>query len=440
MDISTFCFGTTPSTQPNRKVTSGMFLDDDNEVPMVVPPGYLILTSPNPEEDLTFSCPHEGCDRFVFPFAEKCIQHELNWHTGPYECAECNAKFAAAPALKRHGCVSKHQTAWTCLERECAKFGTEFAYKAKYLKHALESEHHENEVSVNDEDNEDDCIIVDAQGSPDIISPARRRPRASATKAYPGQYICREPCCHFYETDYRCVSEWNRHIKLGSHTNGVAFGQALRDRLPFGELLDAEQEAIRNRICNAPGCSRFCEKFTSAAGYFNHLRRAEHMAASDSVPQAQSTHMDVDGVETNLRCMQAGCPKYGRHFASSVGFKMHLSSSPHVHASGEIADSTPTSPLATPPGNLTTPGPLRIDLTSMSSPTSPSTGRERHVIPKTPIKVTLRQGNTAQSSAKKRWDEQERRVAELEKQVKQLQETVEKMSTLLERDGNMSID
>ncbi|KAH7141310.1 hypothetical protein B0J13DRAFT_676290 [Dactylonectria estremocensis] len=416
-----------------------MVYQEDSEDPMIVPSGYLILTSPNPEEDLTFSCPHQGCDSFVFPFAEKCIQHELNWHMGPYECAECNTKFAAAPALKRHAQASKHQTAWACLEDGCAKFGTEFAYKARYLKHTLESEHHQHEVAAEVGDDETDCIVVGADGSPEITTSTKRRARAPPTKPHPGQYICREPCCHFYETDYRYLSEWNRHVKAKSHVNGVAIGQALRQRVPFGERLDAEQEAIRKFVCNAASCSRFGHTFSSTAGFFGHLKTAEHVAASESVPHVQNGHMGIDGVETNLRCMQAGCPKYGRHFLSNFGFKMHLSSSPHVHASGGVTDSTPTSPLATPSGNLTASLPLLIDLTSMPSPTSPSTGRERHVIRKTPVKTTLRQGDKAQSSATKRLEEQERRIGELEGHVKRLQETVEKMSCLLGKAGSMSI-
>ncbi|KAL6407917.1 hypothetical protein AUP68_08958 [Ilyonectria robusta] len=409
-----------------------MAVPEDDDQPMVVPPGYLILTSPNACEDLTFSCPHEGCDGFVFPFAERCIEHELDWHTGPYQCAECNTKFAAAPALKRHARDSKHKIEWECREAECDKFRTEFASRAMYLKHALGSAPHKHEIPVDDLP---ECFIVDNPPS----STTKRATKTPAKRPQPGEYICKEPCCFFYRTDYGCKSEWSRHASAVSHISALAIGQALRDRLSFGVALDAEQEAIRSLRCNSVDCPQYEHTFASTTGFFNHLKKPEHQSAVDGSADAENSKKDV-GDETNLRCMQVGCPKYGRHFLSSVGFKLHNSSTPHQAASEKNGGPKPASPFTTPTGNYTTSSFSPIDLTSMPSPmspSSPSTGRGPSVPRKTPGKTKLRLTST---SAKKREEELEKRNAELEGRVKRLEEEFEKVRHVLDKVGDMSLE
>lgn len=96
------------------------------------PPGYHVFNSPNYAENFKYSCPHAGCDGFTFTSTTECHQHERDWHAGPYQCAECDAKFAANPSLRRHAKSSSHKVEWTCKVGACGFFGERFGSRAAY--------------------------------------------------------------------------------------------------------------------------------------------------------------------------------------------------------------------------------------------------------------------------------------------------------------------
>lgn len=72
----------------------------------VPPPGYLAEDAPL-TEGKRLSCPHNSCDGMTFDTANQAHLHEADWHYGPYTC-ECGQKYAARPALLRHGKRTGH--------------------------------------------------------------------------------------------------------------------------------------------------------------------------------------------------------------------------------------------------------------------------------------------------------------------------------------------
>ncbi|KAK7426906.1 hypothetical protein QQZ08_006652 [Neonectria magnoliae] len=410
-----------------------------NDESLILPPGYLILTSPTHREDLTFSCPHEGCDGFVFPFAEKRIQHERDWHSGPYQCAECGAEFAAATALRRHARASQHNTEWVCQQADCQSSGMEFTSKGTYMKHVRDSIAHRGEVAEKDSDVVDSIVVASSHDDQNSITRGVNQQE---------DFICHEPCCHYYGTDFSCKSEWARHVKSGSHAGASAIGEATRARLPPGEALDEEQKALRSLRCSKTACPKFDDIFNTPRGFYNHLRKPEHLSGVDeSVGSAEeSQDKDADELldETNLRCKEKDCPKFRHHFLSRTGYKMHINSTPHVKASGAHDAPNPTSPLSTPTGTFTTSflSPMKIpSLPNDKTPGSPSTGRGPAMPAKTPRKDSLSRIITMRSSsAAKRERELEKRNQELEKRVERLEEQYERVRQVLERMGGLSLD
>ncbi|KAK7422530.1 hypothetical protein QQX98_001542 [Neonectria punicea] len=314
----------------------------------------------------------------------------------------------------------------------------EFTSKGTYLKHVRDSTAHRSPVAEEDSDMVDSIVVASSKDDHNSIT-------RGANQAE--DFICHEPCCHYYGTDFFCKSEWVRHFKSGSHARASAIGEATRARLPPGEALDEEQKALRSLRCSKTACPKFDDVFNTPRGFYNHLRKPEHLSGVDeseeSAEESQDKDADEDLDETNLRCREKDCPKFRHHFLSKTGYKMHINSTPHVKASGAHGAPNP-SPLSTPTGPFTTSflSPREIlSLPNDKTPGSPSTGRGLAMPAKTPRKDPLSRIITMRSSpAAKRERELEKRNQELEKRVERLEEQYERVRQVLERVGGLSLD
>ncbi|KAI5458522.1 hypothetical protein BGZ63DRAFT_466245 [Mariannaea sp. PMI_226] len=381
---------------------------------VIAPPDYFVMNSPNPRENLKFSCPYECCDGWVFFTSEECLAHERDWHTGPYQCAECSTKFAAASALRRHAQASSHGIEWVShavevVEQEMAEAEAEKRAQQNLC-------HTPAEISF------EDIVYADSsRPRTRSLTKAKQTPRKS------DQYVCKEPCCRKHRHDYKCKSEWDRHVEALNHRSAVIFGECLRNHLTEGEVLDAEQDAIRGFWCNSKGCADFDLRFSSIKGFFNHLSQPEHLDVTDEKVK-EALLEALDKTDFNLKCKQLGCPRYGYAFSSTCSFNLHLASKRHREAQ-EMATSTPTTELVETPGSYTASflSPMTpSEMANVISPSSPSAGRDQ--TQGNALKKILRRP----SVGKRREDELLKRNTELEARVQKLEEELSEIRSVLD--------
>ncbi|QPC76494.1 hypothetical protein HYE68_007246 [Fusarium pseudograminearum] len=292
------------------------------------PEGYTSFDCPNYPENQTLTCPYIGCDGFV----------------GPYVCGECGHRFAAAPALNRHGRASGHQVEWECCDDECEKFEEKFATGALYLEHLRDSSgHRSGEVSdeaKNTESSFSPPSNSNAQDTEDdVFGPAHQ----TATS---DRNICNEPCCYHYGTDYKCKSEFIRHEDTGAHQIATRLNQVLLTNTPADEV-KAEQEAIRALRCNWSDCLLFGKTFKNARVFYRHLQEEDHRDGWDIKFQEDSFEYSSDneplpGMVFNVggrkgMCINEKCPRVGMKFDSFAAMKQHSRSFGHALTEEDLA-------------------------------------------------------------------------------------------------------
>ncbi|RGP60395.1 hypothetical protein FLONG3_10861 [Fusarium longipes] len=293
------------------------------------PEDYASLDCPNSPENKTLTCPYK---------------HEYNWHKGPYICGECGHRFAAAPALDRHGRASGHQVEWECHDDECEKFGEKFATSALYLEHLRDSSGHRYCEGSDEAKNTDSAFSLSSTSDAldiedDVFGPARR------TTTF-GENVCNEPCCYHYGTDYKCKSEFIRHTDTGAHQIASRLNQVLLINTPADEV-EAEQEAIRSLRCNWSNCLLFGQNFKNARVFYRHLQEEDHRDgwdikfqdenfeySSDSEP-LPGMSLYVDGHKG--MCINDKCPRFGTKFDSFTAMKQHSRTFGHALMEEDLA-------------------------------------------------------------------------------------------------------
>ncbi|KAF4466666.1 hypothetical protein FALBO_6456 [Fusarium albosuccineum] len=295
---------------------------------------------------------HFMSDQEFIAAPEGYFNHEERWHEASYACGQCGANFAAAPALERHARESGHSTEWVCHDEECEMTGVSFTSRTKYVDHIRESPAHRNGNVVDD--------ILSSLGTLNVTpSPGEEQPPDSthSSPTHPhivssDLYVCREPCCPRFGTDYRCRSEYDRHASVVYHLDAADINKTLLARMQPGPALVAEQEAIRNLRCNAPTCFYHGESFNTAKGFFGHLQGDEHREAwrkefgdtllpeNDEAPTLPG--MEIDSDENVGTCVNPKCPKVGAKFDTFQKMRQHAHSFAHAMTEEDMVSSDGT--------------------------------------------------------------------------------------------------
>lgn len=383
----------------------------------MAPEGYYVIDSINEAENRTFCCPYQGCDGLTFGSASECLLHQENWHSGPYECRDCNARFAAVPALERHLRASQHRRRW-------------------YLDHELEivdvrcrtpdepqSKRHPSSSPSRTSASEPWTDAVFMITEEEFLSNAQDPINNVPTEKEPAfeDFVCREECCRRFGDDFKCISEYARHAV----TVGHIFARAVKVKLESHDaselVLEGEMEAMRDYRCNAPKCKDFGRTWHYAQGYLTHLDSKPHRQAQvfDLGSVSDMISENSVAVDENLQCDQEGCLKYGMAFANKWNWRQHLVSVAHLQAKTngscrptKLAMSTPLSQRR---HHIISP--IRVEIDSLPTPltpSSPSFGRGRQHPKKTPQRAQRSRQQTPIS------DSTERRLAALEKENKEL--------------------
>ncbi|KAM0429614.1 hypothetical protein ACHAPT_006215 [Fusarium lateritium] len=251
--------------------------------------------------------------------------------------------FSSAPPLERHARDSGHVMEWFCDEEECEMAGKPFATYRLYLEHFLQASAHQDEADAQD--------ILDALGAADVLATAQAQQDANIPSSLVTSdlYVCREPCCRRYGSNYRCKSEYNRHADAPCHISASKLNQILVDSMQSGPALAAEQDAIRNLRCNAPGCLSFGYTFPTAKGFFGHVAKLYHrqawlVVARASFPDEQEESPQLPGISldtggTSGTCVNERCPKVGMVFNTPNKMKQHVHSFGHAMTEEDMASS-----------------------------------------------------------------------------------------------------
>ncbi|KAF7557843.1 hypothetical protein G7046_g5962 [Stylonectria norvegica] len=442
---------------------------------------YYVVSSPNEAENGFFSCPHLGCDGRTFDTSNECVDHEVNWHSGPYTCPECDAEFAAEPALARHARGSGHSIKMVCSKVGCGSEGVAFTSRGAFVAHLVDPAHQGFEQSMFEPMEE-----TIAASRPD--AEADPKPRATPGKSIEvkrpqNDYICREACCDRFGTDFRCKSEFQRHANIGKHILATKIGKVLERKASKGDL-EAEQEAIRNLRCNGEECADYGKVFSTYKSYVHHIGKIQHRTGHfidlGNLATSATEHRETVEVTEDMRCTELWCPRYGDSFRNAYNFKTHVESAAHVKAINEAVDEQPIAPEKPPVRHTTVPPhqnkglpiddrsralgtpclagraqdeedtpearsarrgnpfltPLRqqdlANLPTPLSPPSPSAGRGQRAVKSVPRKAQPRPlRRSLSASAESRLDALEQRNKELEERNTRLEERLSKMEDLV---------
>ncbi|KJZ77720.1 hypothetical protein HIM_02897 [Hirsutella minnesotensis 3608] len=403
------------------------------------PPGFYILSSPNEGEPGTFSCPFEDCDGVVCGSMEDCHHHIKEWHSPPYSCAECQANFAAGPALDRHMKAAGHHK-WACQKQGCELKGFDFGNHLSYRDHVLASAAHTDAAQWKkeiDQTGHDFSTLADSDldGS-DVLSDCPPH----------DEFMCLETCCRQY-LKRLSKRQYDVHVKSHAHVAAIKESKALHLQNLSEDVLEERQQARRELRCDKEDCLLFGRTYTSSQGYYQHLEAWSHLFPEPGKKSATEPKMDDDDVfgpakegdSEAKRCNISGCVQFGRQFRTLASYERHINTVQHARVASPQLAFFGMNPMRYP-------AKLKFQLRGGTSlgETSLNAERPEHTPTPTPTPTTAWSPSTAGSPA---WDTPslspfpmapnsalssptpvgarerylERRNRELEEEVKQLQ-------------------
>ncbi|KAM0249349.1 hypothetical protein ACHAQJ_009110 [Trichoderma viride] len=417
------------------------------DVTAEAPPGYLVLDQMQEGEGegvKPFACPDITCDGFTFDTIQECRDHEEDWHSPPYLCSECEANFAAKPALKRHFKTSGHFN-WICLEEQCELKGTLFANQSEFVAHAINNCGHEHYFSR------------ETPVSP--ISPRRVNyaeiihildEETTSQSSDEEEYLCLEPSCRRYQQAFYTESEFGRHKESHGHVHAIKYSETLRESGKSVADIMTEQEAAREFRCTAEGCLYFGEKLKNSQSYYHHINTAQHVnprSSSAFNPTSPTAEISRQFSQLNLCCDEPECSRYEHRFMSRVNLTKHLKSIPHLKAvtygqmkrsmansgsDGQNNATTQTSGRIQPTAMTATPSTPHAWSPYSFAPITPTSSNSIRImeLPKavTPTKRSIREISPLTPPPSSSWREEN-----LKKRNRELEEEVQQMKAKMER-------
>ncbi|PNP40030.1 hypothetical protein TGAMA5MH_07952 [Trichoderma gamsii] len=297
-----------------------------------LPSGYSVAADVDGKEGeggRLFACPEIGCDGFTFDTIYECQIHVKDWHSPPYSCSECDASFAAMPALKRHFRNTGHYN-WICQEDQCEMKGILFTNRSEFVAHALRISGHERLFPTEELNSP---LLARKINYAEVINIL-----CEDTASEPSDeeaYQCLEPSCRRYQQAFYSDSEFGRHQGSHAHVNAIKHSEDLRESGKSAEDITAEQEAAREFRCTAEGCPFFGEKLKTSQSFYRHITTTKHvypLLNSASNPTSPTADIRQRFDRLNLACGEPECPKYEHHFANYVNLTKHNQSIQHMKA------------------------------------------------------------------------------------------------------------
>lgn len=315
---------------------------------------------------IVFGCPHfdTQCDGFDFSSIQECLDHERDWHAGPYKCFICGQIFASDTRLQRH--VHYNDSKERQEEVDAAEIrmrglkvytGNEPARRrartlAKLIKreesenikkHAREYKKRERSTM---KDVKKEMARKRKKDGPLVVIGAEDGFAVAEQDGEHGMQSCGEPCCSFFER-FLNNAAFKRHIKSQGHLVAVRMGEALLQHFTTTAMGKTSFHESPPQDVEMSGC-RSHRASTPPSDPIDAQTQllSPPPTPNGGAPATEEVEEDWDGAERaplqlelrlaktqkvlrELRCNAPGCSLYGRQVASAQRYWGHLATEGH---------------------------------------------------------------------------------------------------------------
>ncbi|KAM0664273.1 hypothetical protein MY8738_009618 [Beauveria namnaoensis] len=342
----------------------------------------------------TFTCPRDDtqCDGFVFDSIQDCLDHERDWHSGPYKCFICGQIFASGPRLRRHDHYTDSEERKAEVEaaetrknaccgvkiyhgNELARRRAKLLLKKIKLEEAAQNTIKLKEATENKK--RDRKIVKDVEkemarkrkregGGPLVVIGVAGGTVMGEVEDEKGGGNCDEPCCPAFERRFVNDKARQRHVASQGHVAAMRMGAALLEQLTTTAGFKTSLTETPSRPTNVDMSGRGHDRDTTpppsrlvGTAQTKQLLSppaTPHGPSSSSLLSSSSSSSSRDEQETSwdstehiplrlerrlaltrqalreLRCNAPGCGMYGKQMASSQSYWGHLASEGHVKA------------------------------------------------------------------------------------------------------------
>ncbi|KAM3539861.1 hypothetical protein ARSEF1564_007231 [Beauveria bassiana] len=331
----------------------------------------------------TLTCPRDDtqCDGFVFHSIQDCLDHERDWHSGPYKCFICGQIFASGPRLRRHDYYTDSEERKAEVEaaetRKNACWGVKIYHgnelarrRAKLLlkKIKLEEADQKKKTTVRDVVKREMAKKRKRDG-PLVVIGVVGETVMGEVEDEKGGGNCDEPCCPAFERRFVNDKAHQRHVASQGHVAAMRMGAALLEQLTttagFKTSLTETPSRPTNIDMSGRGHNRDTTPPTSRLVGTSQTQQLLSPPATPHGPSSSSSSSSSllssssssrgeqetswDSTEhiplrlerrlvrtqealRELRCNAPGCGMYGKQMASSQSYWGHLASEGHVKA------------------------------------------------------------------------------------------------------------
>ncbi|KAM3503306.1 hypothetical protein MY10362_004276 [Beauveria mimosiformis] len=318
----------------------------------------------------TIACPRGDtqCDGFGFDSIKDCLDHELDWHSGPYKCFICGQVFASGPRLRRHEHYEDSEERRVEVEAAETRKGTcngvklyhgngQARRRARLLLKKIQLE----EATQNKK--RDRKIVGDVKKE---MARKRKRDGPLVVVGVVGGTVmgevedekgggnCDEPCCPAFERRFVNDKAYQRHVASQGHVAAMRMGAALLEQLATITGLKTSLTETPSRPANLGMSGRGHRRDTTPPpSRLVGTGQTQQLLSPPATPHGPSSR---DKEETcwdstehiplrlemrlartqqalrELRCNAPGCGMYGKQMASAQSYWGHLASEGHVKA------------------------------------------------------------------------------------------------------------
>lgn len=327
---------------------------------------------------IVYACPRPDtqCDGFSFSSVQECLDHERDWHGGPYKCFVCGQVYASGTRLRRHDHYKDSKTREEEIEAaETRKIGCKVYHgnesarrRARNLAKLLKREEAEHGMKrVKDMKKRDREMVASVKkelakkrrkDGPLVVIGAEDGVAVTDENGRHGVKGCEEPCCSCFEKYFIDRAVYKRHIASQGHLHAVRMGAALEQQLT---AMATARTLMRESPClpnvEMSGCSSSGQREgtpppthsvdmqtqllsppptphgTEQAGDGDDNGKDRDWDVAERTPMELELRLaKTQKTLRDLRCNAPGCPMYDRQMASSQGYWGHLASEAHAAA------------------------------------------------------------------------------------------------------------
>ncbi|KAM3429954.1 hypothetical protein MY4824_007937 [Beauveria thailandica] len=319
----------------------------------------------------TIACPRGDtqCDGFAFDSIQDCMDHELDWHSGPYKCFICGRVFASGPRLRRHEHYVDSEERRAEVEAAETRKGTCYGVKiyhgnpqarrrARFLLKKIQLEEAVREKKTDRKIEgavKKEMARKRTRDGPLVVVGVVAGTVMGEVEEEKGGGNCDEPCCPAFEKRFVNDKAYQRHVASQGHVAAMRMGAALLEQLATVVGFKTSLTETPSRPTNVDMSGRGHDRDTTPPPSRPvGTGETQQLLSPPATPHGPSSSRDEeetcwDSTEhiplrlemrlartqlalRELRCNAPGCGMHGKQMASSQSYWGHLASEGHVKA------------------------------------------------------------------------------------------------------------